>query len=83
MKNGEARWVNFYKKPLVSSAVDDFDQWYEQNRSYYAAKHSNDEEAMRSDALSAHGEIMRFISAPPVIQRSRKIKEKPNPYGFR
>ncbi len=71
------------KLVVSSNSIDDFDTWYKQNRNYYAAKHGKDEKAMRDDALSAYGEIKRFISAPPAVQKSGKVKEKPNPYGFK
>lgn len=60
----------------------DFESWYKSNRSYYEVKHGRNEEAMRNDALSAYGEIKRFIAAPPKEQKAGKTKQKPNPYGF-
>jgi len=59
-----------------------FEDFYEKNKNYFFVKHEGDEKKMRDDALSAHGEIRRFVSAPKVEPKSNKVKKKPNPYGF-
>ncbi len=66
----------------MSSFTANFEDWYEANKSYYSIKHGGDEEAMRKDALNAHGTIKMVSVAPPKMEKKKRKKEKPNPYGF-
>jgi len=58
-----------------------FEEFYEKNKNYFFVKHGGDEKKMRSDAMSAHGEILRFKNAPKNVS-GKVSKKKPNPYGF-
>lgn len=62
--------------------MQDFDSWYEKNRSYYAVKHSGNEDDMKRDALRAFETIRTSAGAPQKQERKSKKKAKPNPYGF-
>ncbi len=66
----------------MSSVVPSFEEWYPKNKSYYAAKHDNNEDAMRRDALNAHNTIRIVAGRPPAEPKKTGKKKKPNPYGF-
>ena len=54
-----------YPELLAKGRLDttsDFESWYKENKSIYVAKHGNDSEAMRADALAVYKEIKESTS---------------------